>query len=574
MIGWTGGEIAAAVGGRLSVPAGSRPEGEIDVAGPVVVDSRQATAGSLFVAIKGEHADGHEYAAAAHAAGAALALADRDIPGVPCVVVPDTVAALGRLARAHLNRLLAPADEAAGASDADARSPTDESPIARRPSSEPPFPIVIGITGSSGKTTTKDLLAQLLARHGTTVAPPGSYNNEIGVPLTVLRADESTRYLVLEMGARGRGHIRYLCSIAPPRVGVVLNVGLAHAGEFGTKQDTAEAKSELVAAVPGGGLVVLNCDDDLVAAMRDRTEATVLTFGLTGDIQARDIRLDGQGRAAFTLVTAEDEARVELRLAGPHHVSNALAAAAVAAGLGIETTSVGAALSAATATSRWRMEVHDRPDGVTVINDAYNANPDSVRAALEALTAISAAGETGGCQDAARVRRRSWAVLGEMLELGSWSVHEHESVGRLAARLGVDRIVAVGAGAEPIHRGAMAARRRPIGRRNATVPAGVEPAEAPAGVDPAEAPAGVDPAEAPVASLYVPDAGAAIALLRAELRPGDVVLVKASRGIGLEWVAESLLAADELAGSVQVAREPNGGRARAVAEGDAEEVPG
>ncbi|HEV8529546.1 MAG TPA: UDP-N-acetylmuramoyl-tripeptide--D-alanyl-D-alanine ligase [Actinomycetes bacterium] len=559
MIGWTGGEIAAAVGGRLSVPAGSRPEVEIDVSGPVVVDSRQATAGSLFVAIEGEHADGHEFAAAAHAAGAALVLADRDVPGVPCVVVPDTVTALGRLARAHLDRLLAPADEAGGASDAEARSPTDESPIARRPSSQSPFPIVIGITGSSGKTTTKDLLAQLLARHGTTVAPPGSYNNEIGVPLTVLRADESTRYLVLEMGARGRGHICHLCSIAPPRVGVVLNVGLAHAGEFGTKQDTAEAKSELVAAVPADGLAVLNGDDDLVAAMRDRTEATVLTFGLTGDIQARDIRLDGRGRAAFTLVTAEGEARVELRLAGPHHVSNALAAATVATGLGIDTTSVAAALSAATATSRWRMEVHDRPDGVTVINDAYNANPDSVRAGLEALTAISAAGEAGDCQDAARVRRRSWAVLGEMLELGAWSVHEHESVGRLAARLGVDRIVAVGAGAEPIHRGAMAARRRPIARRAAAA-AGVEPVEAPVSVVPPDR-----AAPPPVASLYVPDAGAAIALLRAELRPGDVVLVKASRGIGLEWVAESLLAADE---------PPTADRARAVAEGDAEEVLG
>jgi UDP-N-acetylmuramoyl-tripeptide--D-alanyl-D-alanine ligase len=518
---------------------------EIDVCGPVVVDSRQATAGSLFVAIKGEHADGHEFAAAAQEAGAALVLADREIPGVPCVVVPDTVAALGRLARTHLDRLLG--------SDAEARSLTDESSTARGPLLPSPFPIVIGITGSSGKTTTKDLLAQLLARHGATVAPPGSYNNEIGVPLTVLTADESTRYLVLEMGARGRGHIRYLCSIAPPRVGVVLNVGLAHAGEFGTKQDTAEAKSELVAAVPADGLAVLNGDDALVAAMRDRTEATVLTFGLTGDIQARDIRLDAQGRAAFTLVTAEGAAGIQLRLAGPHHVSNALAAAAVATGLGIETPSIGSALSAAIATSRWRMEVRDRPDGVTVINDAYNANPDSVRAALEALTAISAAAETGAGQDTAPGRRRSWAVLGEMLELGSWSVHEHESVGRLAARLGVDRVVAVGAGAEPIHRGAMAARRRPPRR----------PVAAPA-----------HPTRPPVASLYVPDANAAITLLRAELRPGDVVLVKASRGIGLESVAESLLSADEPTGSEQVAREPTGARGRAVAEGDAEEVPG
>jgi UDP-N-acetylmuramoyl-tripeptide--D-alanyl-D-alanine ligase len=360
-------------------------------------------------------------------------------------------------------------------------------------------------------------------------------------------------------------------------VGVVLNVGLAHAGEFGTKQDTAEAKSELVAAVPAAGLAVLNEDDDLVAAMRDQTAATVLTFGLTGDVLARDIRLDGRGRPAFTLVTAAGDAGVQLQLAGPHQVSNALAAAAVATGLGIDTSSIAAALSAATATSRWRMEVRDRPDGVTVINDAYNANPDSVRAALEALTAISAAGEAGAGEDAARARRRSWAVLGEMLELGSWSVHEHESVGRLAARLGVDRIVAVGAGAEPIHRGAMAARRRPIGRAAATR-AGVESAQGQAGAEPADASAGAvapaHPTPPPVASLYVPDANAAVAMLRAELRPGDVVLVKASRGIGLEWVAESLLSADQPAGSGQAAREPTGARVRAVAESDAEEVSG
>ena len=567
MTGWTGGEIAAAVGGRLSVPDGSRPEVEIDVSGPVVVDSRQATRGSLFVAIKGEHADGHEFAAAAHQAGAALVLADRDIPGVPCVVVPDTVGALGRLARAHLDRLLGRAEEVAP-SDAEERSVRAVTSSSQRPSLRSPSPIVIGITGSSGKTTTKDVLAQVLASHGATVAPPGSYNNEIGGPLTVLRADESTRYLVLEMGARGRGHIRYLCGIAPPRVGVVLNVGLAHAGEFGSKQGTAEAKSELVAAVPADGLAVLNADDDLVAAMRDSTEATVLTFGLRGDIRARDVRLDGRGRAAFILVSPEAEARVELRLAGPHHVGNALAAAAVATGLGIQTASVAAALSAVTATSRWRMEVHDRSDGVTVINDAYNANPDSVRAALEALIAISLAVDTSGGEGTARVRRRSWAVLGEMLELGSWSVHEHETVGRLAARLGVDRVVAVGAGAEPIHRAAMAARRRPIGR-NAAAPAGVEPVEtAPSAVPSAHA------AFRPVASLYVPDANAATALLSAELRPGDVVLVKASRGIGLERIVEALLAADQPAEGGQAGREPIGKRARTVAEGGAEEGAG
>jgi UDP-N-acetylmuramoyl-tripeptide--D-alanyl-D-alanine ligase len=524
MIRLTGTEVAAAVGGRLVLPRGDGKAAlhlEAEVSGPVVPDSRQVSAGCLFVAINGEHVDGHEYAAAAHAAGAALVLADRALPGVPCVVVDDTVVALGRLAHAHLERL-------SGAGRG---------------------PVVVAITGSSGKTSTKDLLAQVLATDAPTVAPPGSYNTEVGVPLTVLRADESTRHLIVEMGARGRGHIAYLCGIAPPRIGIVLNVGLAHAGEFGAKEDTAAAKSELVEAVPADGVAVLNADDVLVASMAARSRAPAVTFGETGDVRARDVHLDERGRATFTLVTPAGQAPVSLRLHGRHHIGNALAAAAAATCLGMDVTTVAAALSEATAVSRWRMEVHDRADGVTVVNDAYNANPDSVRVALEALAAMSSGGTIGqatgrrsqvrGHDDQPQgqgpreestefshqggvptkysserserrfrgvPRRRSWAVLGEMLELGSRSAEQHEAVGRRAVELGVDRVVAVGAGAEPIYQGATAAA----------------------------------PGRA-VASLYVQNAEAAIAVLEAELRPDDVVLVKASRGIGLERVAEALL---------------------------------
>jgi UDP-N-acetylmuramoyl-tripeptide--D-alanyl-D-alanine ligase len=547
MISLTGAEVAHAVGGRLSVPAESGSElSKVRVTGPVVVDSRQVVPGALFAAVKGEHTDGHEYAAAAHTAGAALVLADRDIPAVPCVVVDDVVAALGRLARAHLDRLWHPA----------AGKPAPGAGLLGAP-------VVIGITGSSGKTTTKDLLAQVLAAYGPTVAPPESYNNEIGVPLTVLQADDSTRYLILEMGARGRGHVAYLCGVAPPRVGVVLNVGLAHAGEFGTKQDTAQAKRELIEALPSDGLAVLNADDEYVFAMRDRSRAPVITFGGLGDVTARDVRLDERGRATFGLVSPAGEAEVRLRLSGRHHVGNALAVAAVAIGLGMAVQPLATALSAAGATSRWRMEVHERPDGVIVVNDAYNANPESMRAALDALMIISRAGrEIPGDHADAPTPRRTWAVLGEMLELGPSSADEHEAVGRLAARLGVDRTVAVGVGAEPIHRGAADAARH--GRHGADATVG----------DP-NGPQGrlwsPIPAARPVASLYVADAAAAVAVLRAELRPGDVVLVKASRGIGLERVADALLAEDEAADRSRPADE-RAGRSLAVAEGGAEEV--
>jgi UDP-N-acetylmuramoyl-tripeptide--D-alanyl-D-alanine ligase len=443
--------------------------GDALVTAPAERDSRQVAAGGLFVAIVGERVDGHDFVDRALAAGAAASLVSRPVAG-PHVLVDDVLDGLGRLARAVTDRL---------ASDG---------------------LVVVGLTGSSGKTSTKDALAQVLVAAGPTVATEGSLNNEIGVPLTALCAEPGTRHLVVEMGARGAGHIAYLCGITPPRIGVVLNVGTAHASEFGSKEATAAAKSELVRALPdaaAGGVAVLNADDPLVAAMASVTSARVVTVGqdASADLRAGDVRLDERGRPSYVLHTTRGEAvPVRLPLHGAHHVGNSLAAAAVALELGLSPAAVADALGRVTPTSRWRMEVTERADGVTVVNDAYNANPDSVRAALEALTAMS----TG---------RRTVAVLGEMLELGAASAEEHRGVGRLARRLDIDRLVIVGGGARAIHDGALAA-------------------------------GAVDGEE----SVVVADVPAAVTTLGAMLRPGDVVLVKASRGAGLERVAAGLLA--------------------------------
>jgi len=449
-------EVAAVVDGRLDAVA----DEDAMVTG-VTTDSRDLEAGALFVALEGERVDGHDYAVAAVRAGAAAVLAARPV-GVPAVVVDDVVVALGRLARAVLDRL--------------------------------PGLTVVAVTGSSGKTSTKDLLAAVLAPMGPTVAPLGSFNNDIGHPLTVLRVTEATRYLVLECSARGVGHIARLCRIAPPRIGLELNVGVAHIGEFGSQEVIARSKAELVAALPADGVAVLNADDPLVLAMADATPARVLTFGRAGtaDVRAVDVELDERGRPGFTLRAPAGQRRVQLALYGEHHVSNALAAAAVALELGAGLGPVAQALAAATPASRWRMEVSTRSDGVTVINDAYNANPDSMGAALRALAAIAAG-------------RRSWAVLGAMGELGATADDEHEAIGRLAVGLGVERLVVVGAGATRLHAGARAAGL---------------------------------PADQAVLVL---DVDAAVGLLREGLSPEDVVLVKASRAAGLERVAAGLL---------------------------------
>jgi len=467
MIPLTRAEVAAATKGDIS----GNGAANVTVTGPVVIDSRQAVPGALFAALPGEHADGHDYAAAAALGGAAAILAARPLPeaGAPVIVVPDVTVALGMLARAVLGRL--------------------------------PGATVVGITGSSGKTSTKDLTAQVVERLGPTIAPENSLNNEIGLPLTVLRADETTRYLVLELSARGIGHIAYLAGIAPPRIGAVLNVGRAHAGEFGSIDAVAKAKGELVEALPAGsagGVAVLNADDPNVAAMAARTRARVVTTsvdpGRDADVRAGGVTLDDLGRASFTLHTRAGSAPVTLRLHGGHHVANALAAAAVAAELGLEVPAIADALTAATARSKKRMELHERPDGVLVVNDAYNANPDSTRAAIDALAHLTSNG------------RRGFAVLGYMAELGDIAARSHEEAGERAARAGAAVIVAVGAGAAPVLDGA----RTVAGWRG-------------------EAIAAQDPK-------------AAVEALRNRLRPGDVVLVKASKAAGLWEVADGLLA--------------------------------
>ncbi|MFF2849450.1 UDP-N-acetylmuramoyl-tripeptide--D-alanyl-D-alanine ligase [Streptomyces sp. NPDC058001] len=469
MIALSLAEIARVVGGQTH----DIPDPSVRVTGPVVRDSREVVPGSLFVALAGERVDGHDFAADVVAAGAVAVLAARPV-GVPAVVVDDVQTALGALARAVVERL--------GAT-------------------------LVALTGSAGKTSTKDLIAQVLRSKAPTVFTPGSFNNEIGLPLTALSATDETRYLVLEMGARGTGHIRYLTGLTPPRIGVVLNVGTAHIGEFGSREQIAEAKGELVESLPpegeNGGIAILNADDPLVRAMATRTKARVVLFGESdeADVGAKNVRLTDNGQPAFRLHTPSGYADVTLRLYGEHHVSNALAAAAVAHELGMSVNEIALALSEAGTLSRWRMEVTERRDGVTVVNDAYNANPESMRAALRALVAMGAtARERGG---------RTWAVLGPMAELGDEALTEHDAVGRLAVRLNVSKLVAVG--------GREAAWLR-MGAYN-------------------EGSWGEE-------SVHVSDAQAAIDLLRSELRPGDVVLVKASRSIGLERVAMALLDAD------------------------------
>jgi UDP-N-acetylmuramoyl-tripeptide--D-alanyl-D-alanine ligase len=336
------------------------------------------------------------------------------------------------------------------------------------------------------------------------VAPAGSFNNEIGLPLTALRCDPQTRFLIAEMGAREPGNIQYLCGITPPEVAVVLNVGAAHVGVFGSREVTARTKAELVAALPAGGVAVLNADDPVVAAMPVPPAAQTLLFGRMAtsaavravdvravDVRAVDVRLDDAARAGFRLVTPDGEAPVRLRLHGEHHVSNALAAAAVGHWAGLPVSRIAELLSQATPASRWRMEVTTRTDGVTVINDAYNANPDSVRAALDALAATR--GST------------RWAVLGEMLELGDSGPAEHATVGREAARRGIGQLVAIGG---------------PVTRLIADAAS--------------ENGSGTE-------AVWVPDAEAALATLRARVRPGDVVLVKGSRAVGLDELARQLL---------------------------------
>lgn len=486
MIALTAAEVARATGGTLH----GIDEATV-VTGPVVTDSRQVEPGGLFVALAGEHVDGHDFAPTAVQAGAAAVLAARALTAadgtlLPTVVVPDVEVALGELARDVLVRLR---DAAAAPGGSGLR--------------------VVGVTGSVGKTTTKDLLAQLCGAAGPTVAPVRSFNNEIGLPLTVLRADESTRFLVLEMGASGPGHLTYLTRIAPPDVAVVLVVGHAHLGGFGGGiDDVARAKSEIVAGLLPDGVAVLNADDPRVVAMASLAPGEVVSFGQSqgAEVRAERVVVDRAGRARFTLVVGDGtperrEADVALRLVGEHHVHNALAAAAAALTAGLTLEEVAAGLSAADALSPHRMHVVDRPDGVTVVDDSYNANPDSMRAALKALAVIAG-------RD-----RRSVAVLGEMLELGEGAREAHDAIGRLVVRLNIGLTVVVGEGARAIRDGA-----------NHEGSWGDE-------------------------VVLVDDVETAAAFLDEELRAGDVVLVKSSYGAGLWRLGDRLTATEQVSAS-------------------------
>ena len=457
-------EVAEAVGGSV---AGSPPATDSTRVRGVSIDSRTVAPGDLFVALPGTRVDGHAFVndAFAHGAAAAMVALDRrshgagDTTGGPLVVVEDPGAALLRLAAAERAGMTA---------------------------------TVIGVTGSTGKTSTKDFAGAVLETTLRTVRSPASFNNEIGLPLTVLAAPPGTEALVLEMGARGPGQIRALCEIARPSIGVVTNVGVAHMELFGSADAIRDAKAELPEALPGDGVAILNADDPVARSFASRTSARPVLFGLTGgDVTGTDVDLDpATGRASFTLRAPSGEGRVQLRAPGAHMVPNALAAAAVGHALSIPFEAIARALGEAVM-STGRMEVFDAPDGVRVVNDAYNANPTSMAAALRAARTMAGSG-------------RCVAVLGGMAELGPIGPAEHDRVGELVVRLGIDDLVAVGPGAAQI---AVSAERE-----------GMEPEHI----------------------VRAGGADEALDAVRSLLRPGDLVLVKASRVEGLDLVARML----------------------------------
>lgn len=409
-------EVAEAAGGTLSGP-------DVTVDG-ACIDSRLVRGGELFVALRAER-DGHDFLEAALDAGAGACLVERPAERGTSVVVEDTFAALTRLATRMRDRL------------------PDH---------------VVGITGSVGKTSTKDLLAAALGRRHRVSASAKSFNNELGVPLTVLDTPDDAEVVVIEMGARGRGHVASLCAVARPLVGVVTAVGLSHSEFFGTVDDVAEAKGELIEALPAHGTAVLNADDRRVAAMALRTGARVLTFGIAaGDVRAIDVVLDDDLRPTFRLRTPWGDSGVALQVRGHHQVGNALAAAAAALACGAGLDEVAAGLGDARL-SPWRMELDRAPSGALVLNDTYNANPLSMEAALRSLAELPA--------------RRRTAVLGIMAELGDVGPAEHARMGALAGALGI-RVIAV---AVPDYGGEMVAdageaveRLGPIGEGDAVL---------------------------------------------------------------------------------------------------------
>ena len=446
MITLTAGEIALLVGGELLC------DRDLLISKAPVFDSRLATPGCFFLALKGEKADGHEFAADAYRNGAMFSLTSQRIDG-PCIVVKDVLEALSILAafvRKRLDKL-----------------------------------VVIGITGSQGKTSTKDLLTHMLGAVGPTVAPAGSFNNDLGLPITLLECDDRTRFCILEMGARHMGDIARLCEIAKPNIGVVLTVGTAHIGEFGSREVIAQTKGELIASLDKDGIAILGTYDEFTPKMASLHQGQVILFGEKADIQVRaaDVEMR-EGRPHFDLVTPAGRDAVGMRAVGAHQVANALAVAAVGTALALPLELIASSLSTAEISSKWRMELHESAD-LLIINDAYNANPESMSAAMRALVLF--AQERGGS---------AWAFVGKMNELGQTQAPQSAAIGALAVELGIDHLVEINAPeyGEPV--GAMVIHQRP------TIESALD--------------------------------------LVDYFAPGDVVLVKASRSQGFEVLAESL----------------------------------
>ena len=465
MIRLTLSEIADRLSGSIH-PSGTDASGDTVVSGPVETDSREIVPGGVFVAKRGDDTDGHLFVGAAVERGAALAVVEHPVDdAVAQIVVEDAVTALGELARFVVERVRAAGDLT-----------------------------VIGITGSNGKTTTKNMLEAILSAEGETVAPIRSFNNAVGAPTTMLRATESTRFLIVEMGASGIGDIARLVAMAKPDIGVVLKVGLAHAGGFGGIESTLRAKTEMVTDLADGAVAVLNSDDLRVESMADKTRARVLRFGQedAADVRATLVSGSRTGTTFTAQVPGEDPVQIRLRVLGEHHVMNALAAIAVAHTLGVPLVRAAAALETLTRAERWRMEVLGGRDDVTIINDAYNASPDSMSAAIKTLAQIAEPG------------KRTIAVLGAMSELGEYSGEEHDRIGLQLVRLNISRLVVVGAEARRMHISA------------------------------------INEGSWDGESVYFGDMDAAYDYLAAELTPGDTVLVKSSNSAKLRFLGDRL----------------------------------
>ena len=458
-------QIAAAVGGSILGDG----FGEIQVTGSVETDSRLVSAGALFFAKPGEVTDGHNFVASAQDAGAVAAVVEREVAGltIPQILVKNVVEALGQLAQFVL---------------AEVRKGGQLK--------------VVGITGSNGKTTTKNMLRAILSQVGPTIAPIESYNNEVGAPISVLKIDRETRFLVAELGAGGPGSISYLAKITRPDVAVELKVGMAHAGEFGGIETTAAIKAELLKELSSDSIAVLNADDTYVRQMALDVPGKSVWFGTSEGCHywADNYELSLAG-TSFDLHWPESEVtRVQLQILGEHHVMNALASAAVAHQLGVDPELIVSALESLPLAEKWRMQLTHTAHGISVINDAYNASPDSTKAALQTLAQLGR--QTG---------RRTVAILGEMAELGEFARTEHDAIGRTAVRLNIGLVIAIGENAKLIYMGANLE--------------GSYDGE----------------------SQYIESLDGALPTVRGMLRAGDIVLVKSSKSANLRHLGDALL---------------------------------